>query len=459
MQAPLPQPQTAASVRCERCGAHYELTDLSAVVPCPFCGHHQSVSERHLEELGEYQAQVRAQEMLADEHAVYQQSWARWYGDDGKQQRASTLVFILVLLGCALLAAGGGSTLAALEIVRWDILPSIITIGGFLPAMVLYFGWAVWQSTRAGSGGAAEAGPMLVACPTCGAPGHLTPGDELDHCQHCRAPLVPTRAIMAQGLDAARAARRSAAMQRYRTERSAMANIYGRSAGDKVPYFVLGPFSLMLTVPTVMLTQETLLGETQTRPAGVALLWLFVLAMWGAMGSIFLYRKARIDRTADALEHLACQFHGARLTGVRATADWLNRFWAGPFPITDFYVGFSYGAAALSSNGFHCLLDYNPKKASHMRRRAALYVAAWVPGISEGGQSNLPPGGRKRLKRFAAESGWQVKLEEAGLVAEASQDTMGRLRNPQSLHEVAPLLPRLTQLAADLGCQPVEEIR
>lgn len=447
-------PHTAGTVACERCGASFPLQALSAVVSCPYCRHAQQLSQHHLAQLATYRAQVGAQHAEADVHAQYVEGWRRWYGDDGAKPSFGAKTFFLLFFGAAILAGGVGTALAALGLVEWAMLPAIVMMGGFFPAMIVFYGLYFYRLARGGDVKAERAGAVPVACPSCGAPGQLTAGEALDHCRHCRAPLVPTRAIMDQAIDAARQARRRAAITRYRMERDAMVQVYSQGSGSWATYLILGSFGFVLTVPTILFTAEFLSGKTNARPEGLAILWLFMLGLWGAMALIFLFRRDRRQRTRAVLDHLAHQFHGQRLDDIRSVATWLNQLWAGPYGIEQFYVGASYGAAALRVGPYLALLDYCPDGPEHVKRRVQLLVAAWVPGASEGVSARLPPEASPLVQELERE-GWSVALEEGGIVVRASEALTKHLRRPEALHAVAPVLDRAVRIAGATGCQPV----
>jgi hypothetical protein len=451
-------PQTADTVACQRCGASFRIEALAPTIQCPFCRHHQAISPEQLAHLAAYGREIGAQYAAADEHAQHLAGWRQWHGDSKSGSNLGVGTFFVFFAIFAVVSGGLGAVLAWLEIIKWVVIPTFVIMGGFTLGTIVFYGIYFYRLARRGEVKAERAGVVVVACPSCGAPGELTPGEALDHCTHCRAPLVPTRAIMDQAIDAVSQARRRAAIERYRTEREAMVQIAARTANNALPYLVLGPFSIMITIAAVAFTKELLLGETEARPEGLAILWLFVFGMWGVMLTIFVLRRHRRAQTDAALDHLARQFHGQRLGGIRATAQWLNSFWAGPFGIEQFYVGPGYGAAALRMGPYLALLDYNPNGAQNVKRRVQLLVAAWVPGASEGRRSTQVPPAARGLSAELAREGWEVELQEGGLVMRATAPLNKRLRDPDALHSVAPAVDRAFRLVSAAGGQPVTEI-
>lgn len=448
-------PRTADTVLCDRCGANFRVQALAAVVPCPYCGHQQQLSQERLGRLATYQQQVGAHDAAADEHAQQLAAWQQWYGDreDG-QRKLGTGTFFLFFAGFAVLSGGIGALLAALGIVQWELVPTFVMMGGFMPAMVAFYGLYFYRLSKSQTAQADRAGAVRVACPSCGAPGGLTPGEVVDHCKHCRAPLVPTREIMAQAVDAAVMARRQAAIERYRTERDAMSQVYSRSASGAAAYFAVLPFALMFSIAAIGLTHEVVTGETQTRPEAIALVWLITLAVWGVFFGILMFRKNRKARTRAALDHLARQFSGQILENVSMTAAWLNQFWAGPYPIQQFYVGSGYGAVALRVGPYLAMLDYNPERAQHMVQRTQLMIAAWVPGAFDGGQAVVTAAAQPLVSELRRE-GWEVSFQEGGIIVKADEQLVRQMKRPEALHVVAPVLDRAVRVAEAMGCRPV----
>jgi len=448
-------PRTADTVLCDRCGANFRVQALEAVVPCPYCGHQQQLSQERLGQLAAYQQQVGAHDAAADEHAQQLAAWQQWYGDSSDGQRKlGTGTFFLFFGGFAALSGGLGALLAALGIIGWELVPTFVMMGGFLPAMVAFYGLYFYRLSQTQRAQADRAGAVRVACPSCGAPGGLTPGEVVDHCKHCRAPLVPTREIMAQAVDAAVQARRQTAIERYRAERDAMSQIYSRSASGAAVYFAILPFALMISATAIGFTHEVVTGESTARPEGLAVLWLLVFVLWGVLFGIIMIRRNRRARTRAALDHLARQFSGQVLENMRGTAGWLNQFWAGPYAIEQFYVGSGYGAAALRVGPFLALLDYNPNRAQHMKRRAQLMIAAWVPGASDGGQAVVPVTAQPLVRELGRE-GWEITFQEGGLIVKADDQLVHQMKKPGALHVVAPVLDRAVRLAEAMGCRPV----
>jgi hypothetical protein len=449
-------PHTAATLSCERCGASFRPPALTSPVTCPYCGKAQVLGAEALTQLAAYQRHVGDHHAAADEHAQHEANWQEWYGD-GKGAAAGTKTFFLFFVGFALLSGGVGAGLVRAGLVPAGALPAVDLMGGFALGTIAFYGQYFYRLFHADRAKGARGGPVVVACPSCGAPGELTPGASLDQCRHCRAALVPTREIMAQGLDAAARARRAAAIARYRTERDAIIQLYRRGGSSLVIYIAFVPMVVLLTAAGIGITWETVTGEARGRPEGLLLVWLLIVGAWGALSGTLLYRRHRRDRTRAALDHLAQQFSGRRLEGIRGTGDWLNHYWGGPYPLEHFYVGSGYGAAALRVGPYAILLDYCPERAEHIVRRAQLFVAAWVPGASEGGPAQPRPEARAWIDRLAHE-GWDVELQEGGVVLRARESLLHHLRHPTALHLVAPVVDSAVRLAEAAGCRPVDDL-
>jgi hypothetical protein len=319
---------TAGTIACARCGGRFGGFALAPVVPCPYCHHAHALRPDELATLSRYRDQVARRYAAADDHATQLAAWQKWYGADGKSTWSAGR-FFAIAGAFAALAGLIGAGLAAAGVIVWEMLPGVVVMGGFLPATLVMYGLMLARMFRGQEGARVARPDVAVACPSCGAPQAIAPGSELSHCAFCKAPLLPTRTIMDRGLSAADAARRSAALARYRTERSAMANVYARSASSYAVYLAFGPFSLMLTVPAIMFTAEVVRGETDARPEGLVVLWLLVFVLWAVLGGVYVLRRSMRRRTDGALDDLARRFGGRRLAGIREVVDWLNRLWAG----------------------------------------------------------------------------------------------------------------------------------
>lgn len=463
---PPTSPSTAGTVQCERCGAAFRPPQLGYNVSCPYCAHNQAIDPRKLRELQGYQRDVELDLVAAEKHADQQAAYEKWYGTSEKR-RNPTAEFFLVAGVCAVIAGIVGAALASLGLMNWMLMPTVVVMGGFMSGALLFYGRMFVSMFRKGNVRRGQLDGVVVACPTCGAPGTLTPGDSIDTCRHCHAALVPGSTAMQQGLDAAARVRRNAALKHYRTEIETFARVYGSGAGKHVVFFALVPFALMISVPTLMMTIETLSQGKELPLPPVLILYGLSLGLWGAIGLMLWLRWAKHQSIARGMAPLERAFNGVRGGGTRGLADWILSHWAGPFPVQRLYTGVNHQFLVGTCRGFPILIDFNPSKAEHMVPRATLHVAAEIPGVKPLDieyqtaltilGTSLPDGSQTvRDLRFGLErAGFELRVSEAGLSASAEGDRLKQLRkHPELFAEWTSVVSGCVELVTALGGRP-----
>ncbi|MCA9627238.1 MAG: hypothetical protein KC766_06215 [Myxococcales bacterium] len=464
------QPQTspthAATIQCQRCGAAYRPPALTPHVDCPFCRHRQALEPERLAVLRGYERQVGEDIAAAEKHAQHQATYEKWYGKP-EERKNHTAEFFIVAAVCALVAGLVGGVLVAADVVQPMLLPTIVIMGGFLSATAVTYGRMFLQMFRKVDVKRGQLTDVVVACPTCGAPGRLTPGDAIDTCMHCHAALVPEQGAMQQGLDAAARARRRAAIHHYRTEIETHASLYGGGSGRHIAFVVLVPFALMFTVPSIGITFEQLTSGKPLRVAPLLLMFAVCGTLWGIIAMLLWLRWSRRQAIRRGLAPLQQQFQGRLGHGTRALADWLLAHWAGPFPLQRLYTGVNHHLLRGKAGGFEFLIDFHPAKAEHMVTRATLMIPAEIPGVSPMSvehQATLAalgtqlPAGNSTVNQLALglrHAGFDLRVSEAGLSASADEELMRALRKrPERLAEWSQVIARCVELVRALGGRP-----
>lgn len=458
------------SIACDHCGSAFRPAALAAHVACPYCQFQQPLDQRRLLQLQGYEERVGDELLGAEQHAQQLATYHKWYGKTDALPNY-TAQFFLTFAACALISALVGVVLALLEVIEWMLLPSVILMGGFGCASVIYYAGMIARGFSRAPVDRSALGAVAVLCPNCGAPGELTPGDALDTCRHCHAALVPDVAAMRLGEAAARAARRRVAMAKYRKERNTFGQIYRSSAGQYVHLFVMVPFGLMLALPTLMITGEVITGARGVPPFGpLLLLWGMSFALWGAIiGSIW-WRYARHAKIAAPIAQLCARLGGRSGRGTAPLVTWLNAYWCGPFPIQQLYLGPYHHLVELAYSGYPMLVDYNPSTSEHMVGRFQVLLAADIPGVQFSPAEysvqpspqvpwpRLSPAAQAAL-REVQQLRFGVRLSEAGLLAEADPALLKECKkHPERLLLVEAVGPRLVQLAAQMGASPVRSV-
>lgn len=328
-------------------------------------------------------------------------------------------------------------------------MPALALGGGSALGVVLYLGWYFTGRAHVRAR-KTELERARVACPDCGAPGMLTPGDAVDRCRYCDAALVPTQPIMASGVDAARVALRKAALDRRRAQRDAVARATNMGAfAILMPVMMIGSLILMVGGTAVGYSVQMARGKEAFHP-GVLVVWALTIAI---VGAVYVYRarkRQRRERLREALRDVVSQLGGAVITEVSERVAWLNRYWSGGYEQRNLFQTYVASGATVEVGGFAALVDVD-LNASKPPPRIDLFIAAWVPEVSEGKQ----PSARVKDKALSG-LGFHVRKTEGGLVAHANQELLqAARRDPDAVHVVVPALAHLVRVAGRVGCQTI----
>jgi hypothetical protein len=443
----------ARTIRCARCHATWEIPEVTPELHCPFCGHRQPAATLH-GELRDYQQAVEGKLEAAQQDAKYAAAWEQWKTYAAGKHVAIALGFILgvplvlAIVANLLLRSGAGGPGV-----------HVFMIGGSYAGVIGYLLWYFAGARRRQPAAAQVAsGETAVACPQCGAPGALTPGQAVDACRYCRAALIPSQTVMIRSLDAVRQVARQARLERYRGERAGTARMMGYSKFQHWYLLYFAAMPVLFLAACVAMTARAITGAEPFRNELLGM-WAIALALNGAGAYWFLYRRNKRREWRQALADLARQFRGRPLFQLTEWVDWLNAYWAGEYATIGIFQG-TYGcAAAVDVYGFPGLIvaDGRGMDDQHRKRRVELFLAAWVPGLSDGAERPpVPAGDGPAAYAWLASQGFTVEISEAGLRATALDVRVAQLhRAPASAHELAPILSALATVAMSIGAIPV----
>jgi cytochrome c-type biogenesis protein CcmH/NrfF len=442
-------------VTCRGCGGAIPLKSLTPEVRCPYCGNVQAVDKTLLAELARYQESLKSRLDEAHRDLDIARSYDVHYGRLKKSGWKVTVVAVLLFMVLPVVVIYTGIYLMKRGVLSNQDSPLITmaVMGTVAAALVLYFVWYYWGRRKKRT---LSIGPTKVSCPTCGAQNELQPGQVIETCMFCGGALVPSARAMAETLDAARQAARSARMERFRKEREGMATIMSYSAGSTVPYIVMGSFAFMLVPATAIFSYQMAVGKEPFHPA-IFILWALSMGLVAVMAGLVAWRRRRRRQWKSALDSLALKYGGRSFRGAQDLVQWLNTFWPGPYNIVNIMAGTYGGGAVFTLRGFPALLFVDPVPVSDKHRaKVHLFISAFVPGVSDAeddaGRSGPAP------ETFAAwfnREGFAVTVQEAGLMAEADDDIVRRLRRaPGEAVGLEPVFLKMVETAKALGAGP-----
>jgi predicted RNA-binding Zn-ribbon protein involved in translation (DUF1610 family) len=435
----------AGTLDCSRCGGAVALSAIAAQAVCPFCGHRMALAPREIVALERYRSEMRERLARAAAEHSHAAQWNRWYGGEEGQKRNHPLVAVLVVLALIvpLVGVGIGGQMLGLDTQTLNtIMP--ITFGVVMVTVLGgYFAWYFVGRSPAAKPSALAA--TAVRCPTCGAPHALAAGAVLDRCPHCGAALMPDARAREHALDQAGRAAFAAELERHRAERRGMAAVSGMSAGNAVPYIVLGSFLPITLFGAIGSTATALFGDPGEAPLGVVLgLWAFAITNVGLLAVVYVFRARRRQRWERVIASAVAPFGGTQLDGVHGVVAWLDRHWAGGVPYDELFAGPCYSAAELSAQGHAVCLIVNPVGSTEDYPAViAIRVSAWQNTPEERHPNVI--GMRDWLTRFGATLG----VERAGIVVRFDEAAIRRIGRGAGA-ELAEAIGAAVQLAARL---------
>ena len=403
-----PRAPVARSFACAHCGGAVPVV-AAPTVRCPFCQRVQALPPELVAELEAYRA---SSAFFASRLAVEQQEkskWERWYRPDGSPRYGweySVALFAAVVLvmglGIAAMAAG------ILTEATFGVVPFAV-LGVYFFGM---FGIGALAVRR--RPGPASARPAVAAqCPHCGGPLPFRLGDVGRICPHCNGSLAVAAPIMTEALEAGALALRHAAIERHRLERKATSGVYRMSAGNLVPYIVVGSWLPMTGGGALVATISFLTDPRDTPLLAVAMTWTLALINAGILFIVYQFRATRRLRYRLMADVAAGSIAGRVITRTSDWVTWLNAFWAGPYAIARLGVGPYYHAVTGAAAGFPVALaiDAVPLDSQHYEPHAEVLVAASLADYP--GHAPIPAD----LQHLAHEHGFVLEWNPGGFCA------------------------------------------
>jgi len=452
-----PERNTTVAVRCEACGS--TLSAVAANVRCAFCGHQQLLNPAQLAQLSQYQsAAMRLNSSAQQELSAISQMQAL-HGVRGPQSR-NVLWVLMACTSSPVLVAFAYVAVAMSSGVSNDMIKGVantIIMVGFFVAVGGYFIWYYGGAKKAVT---LPRATQAAICPTCGAPTAFVPGQVLGRCQFCSAAAVPGTALQRAALDASEVAARLARLERYRAERrvvSGYTNIANSTAAI-YPYVIGISVGLPVVGGTLYATYSILTGE-ESEPIGVLVLaWAMALGFIIAAVLYLTMRAKRRDQWRHVQDQLAACLNGVTVKGSDAAMNWLDVFWACPFPVQDLMLC-DLGSSTLGiCQSFPVLLLVNPVRPSGTqagRPEAEVLLAARFSGcIDDGELSNGPQ--LESLRNRLGAAGYSLKSYGGGLHASASTMALDTLPSvPEQALELCGIAEQLAQFAVAARAEPV----
>ena len=454
----------ARTVRCVQCGGAIAIGAPGSAPICPYCHHAQPVPQALGAELSRYRVGFDVERAKGAEHDRARTQWDRWYGGQtpGGQKRQTVLLIVIVYVAFPVVAAALFMGAQALGVRGEDTKYVSFLLLGLLFTSVLGWQYVAYVRRQRSARPKEVLANELLACPMCGAPHAFEAGAVDARCRHCQAPILPSPIAMAHAIDAAKLARRRAAMARHRSERHAM-RVLGASAtfnGRIAVWWSLGLVGGGLIVAMTGATIDAL-GNPRlptTALPTLGLVWMVMLAAAIVAVLVLQHRRRLRARWKSAIARVAEQLGGESLSGVDASIAWLDAYWPAPFSITSLMVGRSYQAAAGIPHGFPCLVHVDPMpmstKGSAQEARIDVLVAANVPNATETSWPAIRPETAAILSGLEHE-GFAIHLHDAGLMAHATPPLLAIMRKaPERAALLASVGSRLSLAAQTMGGTP-----
>ncbi|GMV19391.1 MAG: hypothetical protein HS104_18310 [Polyangiaceae bacterium] len=444
---------SAGTVTCTRCGGAVALEALLNAVTCPYCGAHVELRPDEVERLVHYRHEVRGRLQGAARELEHAESWNRWYGGADAKRKHHFLVPIVLWVGLIVLLGGVSMAADAFGLARGaggKLLPLLM----FVLMFSVMGGYMLWfYSGRGGRAKAAVLASATVSCPKCGAPHALRPGEVLDHCRFCAAPLLPNQRVMEHGRAEAERALFSAELERSRAERRGMTALSASSGARSTPYIVIGSFLPMTLLGSVGFTVSFAMGRERGPIGGLFVLWALAGANVGLLGLIYLYRSHRQDQLDRALRPLLSRFLALPLSDAWAMNGWLDRHWAGSVPVQQMFRGPYFSAVAGAAQGYPMLVVANPVGASDdYPGFVSVRLAAWLSMPDSAANHPAAVAARAHFEQL----GFSLSWERAGPVALAVHGAARRWVASGDGQRLADAVERLGHALRALGATPVD---
>jgi hypothetical protein len=169
------------------------------------------------------------------------------------------------------------------------------------------------------------------------------------------------------------------------------------------------------------------------------------------------YLRGRRLALRQASEALAAQLRGQPISSLHQLVAWLNHYWAAEYDITLLRVPGTYGGACGSFEGFAVAAECSASVQKYSPERVQLFVAAFMPGISDGAPvpQQLPPVAEQHRQWLSAQ-GFRASITTGGVYLVAEPGAVKHIdRDLSRFAQLAPVLHHGCLLARALGAVPV----
>lgn len=428
------------------------MTALAAAVACPYCRRQIHLSPDDLAALAAYRAHVDGQLSRAREQQTYAEGWNRWYGSPDAKKKQSPLIPLALWLGMIVVMAVISAAAQALGFVAGAV--------KILPAAMLFLmltfigGYMFWfYSGRTSATRTTQLAALNVHCPSCGAPHQLQPGEVLQRCRFCSAPLMPDERVMDHGRAEVDRALLQAEIERARAERRGMTMLSSSSFAKYQAYIVIGSFLPVTGLSAIAFTISWLTGERDANLAGVLVLWLVAGTNAGLLALVYLYRRHRREGYAGVSNVLASRFGGRSLPDPWAMNAWFDRHWAGLVPFSQLFPGPYFLGTALVIEGYPVLVVMNPVGAAEQYKGfVTVRVSGWLPEPDRAASHAAIRAAKQSVHALGA----SLETTRAGLCVHFPQKAARRVAKLESVRALGDLTASLASAARQLGAQHVD---
>lgn len=429
------------------------MTALAAAVTCPYCHRQLQLSPHDLHELARYRSHVEGQLARAKEQQAYAEGWNRWYGAPDAKKKHHPLIPLFVWLG--LVIPLGIFAYAAQALGFAQIASQVMPIAMTVLMVTLVGGYMFWfYSGRTGRTQKAQLAAANVHCPSCGAPHQLQPGEVLERCRYCSAPLMPDERVMDHGRAEVDRALLHAELERGRAERRGMTMLSSSSAANIVPYIVLGSFLPMTGFGAISFTISFLMGEDRdTTIGGILAIWTLAFLNVGLLVSVYLFRRHRREGFARVSQTLVARFGGATLADQWAMNAWMDRHWAGLVPFQQLFRGPYFSSSAFAIEGYPVLLVMNPVGAAEQYKGfLTVRVSAWLPEHEKLSSHPAIVGAKQAVRGLDA----QLQITKAGFTLLFPEKPARRIAKLEGVTTLGNVMHALASAARRLDARPVD---
>jgi hypothetical protein len=454
------EPMTAITVRCDGCGS--TLSAVAPIVRCDFCGRQQVLNPAQLAQLSQYQSHAMRLNASAQRDVNLISQMQALHGGRGPQSRNALWILMACTSTPILLAFGyvavGIATGVSNDVIK-GVAEMIVMVGLFLGVA----GYFVWYYSGTRNPVTLPRATLAAICPSCGAPTALVPGQVIERCRFCSAATIPGTALQRAALDASEHAARLARLERYRAERrvvSGYANIASSTAAV-YPWVIGTTLGLPIVGGATWATYSTVTGADPAPIGALVTAWAMALSVTIAGIAYVTIRGTRRRRWNQMQDHLAARLSGVTFKGSDAAQNWMDLFWACPFPVQDLFLC-DLGSSILGiCQGFAVLLLIDPVHPGGEvggKAKAEVLLAGRFQGCVD--DCELPNGTMlEGLRSSLGTAGYTLKSYGGGLHASASAIARDALSNvPERALELVGIAELLAQFAIAARAQPVQRI-